>query len=294
MSPLFFGQRDWQARHFFFLSLAVTALSIIFLFAAQHLSNKLDQRWGLAEFFRGLLSGGGFLIERVSIEGLEEASTFPESMREPVLVRLNAFEGKSLLGFQLEDSVRDVQNIPWLKSVSAKRVWPSELKVQVKWEAPRLAIFSGEGWVLMNSEGDFVANSKVLFGQWTHLPQIFGLEDVLRRDVTEMNRSLQKEKEWLVDIMNWRRLTLERLGGEFLSVHIQFDSWSESPLFRAQWKPAKSEHSVELVVRYQQWQGRTESLQYVLSDLLEKEILASRISGEFPHKWIVQKKEEGV
>lgn len=282
--------RDWQAKHFFFLSLIVTALSIIFLFAVHQLSNKLRSEGEGALWFRSLLSGGGFLVESIRLESNEEESFFPDSMREPVYLRVEALKNRFLLSLGADEALSPLESIPWLKSVSVKRNWPGELKVRLAWELPSLAVYSGNGWVLVNESGDFIAHSKVLFGSWVDLPQVYGLEDVLRRDVEEMNRSLQQEKLWLQDLQAWRKTLQDRLQLKVLHSNIEWDAWNERPIFSTEVETDSGERSFEIRVAHQQWRNKISSLQYVLTDIITRNLEQNRLSGELPGRWLAQKK----
>ncbi|TVQ79546.1 MAG: FtsQ-type POTRA domain-containing protein [Bradymonadales bacterium] len=293
MGSFSFRQRDWQGKHFFFLSLAVMTASIIFLFAGRHLYNTLKQSEASESFISRLMSGGGFLVQAVNVSETDFGQAAPEPIRQQLKSQLNGFVGANLMSLELADQVEGVLKTPWVRAFSVKRKWPSELRVQIEWERPHFAVFSGEGWVLANQDAKFIANSKALFGLWAELPQIFGLELYLKRDIYSMNRSLKREQRWLRSVLKLLNQLESRLGGEVLRVDIEEDAWRNEAVFRVRWKPSLGTVPIDLRFSESESFDGFESLQYILSDLRAQGQYPKEVSAALKGRWIVQIDEEG-
>jgi len=167
-------ERDWQAKHFFLLSLAVTALSIIFLFAGRHVSHKLEAE-SQSIWFQALdqmLTRGGFVIETVSISSSNTDRLVPSEAMNQLHQRLDALSGRPLVSLSPIRLANELKNRPWVRSASVQRRWPAEVRVVLDWEEPVMLLHSGGGWVALNRHGSFIANSKALLGPW-HSPSHF-------------------------------------------------------------------------------------------------------------------------
>jgi len=280
---------EWRPFHFISISFIVTALSIIFLFAMRYVFNRIESSATLnnEKFDYRVAAMGGMLIRSTLLEisESEAPSEFVDSIERQVF----ALKDLPVWSVNVNRLRAEMESLSWISSAHVKRVWPDEIRVNIHLAAPRFVVRGTDSWALVGDNGRFLFIARDFQGDWVKYPVVFGLENVIRGEAAELNRSLVQEQKELADLAQFSKQLKKALVVEPERFDVQYDEWVQSAIFTAHWKDSKSREFV-VSVRSIDWADRLTNLQFVLSDLQSKNFSSARIRGEFDGKWFVDLK----
>ncbi len=268
----------------------MTAFSIIFFFAGRPFLNKLDlyspvttQGGGYPWWVRWSGVGGTF-VNRIELRVLNQDEVLDSSpyFKQSAEKVLQSYEGRALLFLSVERVREDLLKQSWVSQADVRKTFPDRLEVRVSVRRPVFVLRGGDSWILASSDGSLISASPFLSGRWSHLPQVFGLEDRLRGDVESMSRRMVEERPWLKDLAGLLVELRDRVRLEVLRVKIRPDAWAGSAVFEL------DHHHGSLKLLSGAWSSRLAYLQYILSDLKKENAeFEAKIDGRYPAKWYV-------
>lgn len=286
------ASNDWRASQFLWISLIVTALSIMFFFAGRSLFNKMEILGSAAP--EGVLARaakwGGLVVQNVTLNiQPEEHQFFPT---EKLQARIQELQGESILSIDISDLQNEIGLSPWVEKVEIRRNFPDHLHFGLHLREPRLLLRASDTWILADKDGTFLYASRSLHGNWIDLPRVFGMEDRLLGEPEEMNRLLVKEKSWLKSLSELLTRLQTQVNLQIMRVDIKEDRWTESAVFELHYKSANSEE-FKIHFHSEDWRNRIQSLQFVLSDLMSRNWTKASINGIYPERWYVKNLSSG-
>jgi cell division protein FtsQ len=148
---------------------AVVALMVLFVVhaAGSHGGPSGGSLSTMRERLGVATAASGLRVTDIVIEG--RANTPEPMLRAAIGVSV----GDPILGFSLEDTRAHIEMIPWVEHATVERRLPGTLVVNVQERRP-FAIWQNQGkFVLVDRNGQIVANQDV--AQFRHLPLIVGL-----------------------------------------------------------------------------------------------------------------------
>lgn len=290
---------DWKGIRFLFLSLLVTAISIIFFFAGQRLFPKIKE--GISQLKQEVVEWGGFKFHSVELQILGNLETHTEFEKEfepfikQLRKKLSRLEGRLWWEVHLSAMKQELLQAGWIETVALQRSLPSRLKVIVTARTPSFMLRALHYWIAVDARGKAILRSASIPGSWSTLPLVFGWEEEFRSgdSLEEINRQLQSDRSLFQDLHELLFTLKERVHLSIESVVIQKNSWTEKTLFTVSWTAQAGEQKNRITFLENQWKHRLEGLQFVLSDVMKHHLEEVQILGQFEKRWIVQKGEKG-
>lgn len=304
------NKEEWRGWRFLFVSLAVTALSIIFFFSVRLILPKIEQRLSLSveAISQRVNKWGGIRLKNIELEvASEDQDELLPQLTASLKQELDSYKGRSFWSVELAEVKELVEKNGWVDKVAVQRSFPDRLSIHITAKRPRYLVRGVRSWFLVDAKASVISISREIPGAWINLPLVFGKEKRFDRGQTveELNRRLTDQR---LDFQALTRLmdsVERRFHVRIESLEFKEDSWSEGSLVQMKifsqnktdimGQNLGEEFEVVLPLRTEDGiisEQRLESLQYVLSDLRLKGVASAQILGQFDGRWIVSRRKE--
>jgi hypothetical protein len=295
----------WGRKHFVVISLVVTTVSIIFLFAFVRFFPRLKvegDSWrktltqSVAPWIDNMAVRGGLTIKAIRLHFSNESDSVS---KEEQLLRdrwmaelgkdLNALEGQSLWSLNLGQLKQKILKRSWISEVGVRRSLSGELHILVATRQPALLVKGYRSWFAVDDQGILVLAQNSVPGWLSHLPYVIGLESELPLESQPADFDLlPRTSETLQKVVQLKSDLEERLSVSVMGVGLTVDPWSEDYISEWVWKD-KKDREMKATLLLQRGVDRLPSVQWVLSDLMAQESESSfRILGHLESQIVVQ------
>lgn len=161
---------------------------------------------GLYELGQQLMPYADRPIAKVSVQG-----ELSQVNRQAVQARVEPFVEASFFKVDLEALRHDLEQMPWIAHVEARRIWPDQVQVRLEEQLP-IARWGDEA--LLNNNGEAFAPNEL--SAYEHLPQLYGPKRAQQRVMQQYQMLSQMLRPMGFSIA---RLELRARGSWFLTTH---------------------------------------------------------------------------
>lgn len=161
---------------------------------------------GLYELGTQLMPYADRPIATVSVEG-----ELSHVNQQAVQARMAPFVEASFFQVDLEALRHDLEQMPWIAHVEARRIWPDQVQVRLEEQLP-IARWGDEA--LLNNNGQAFAPNEL--SGYEHLPQLYGPKRAQQRVMQQYQMLSQMLRPMGFSIA---RLELRARGSWFLTTH---------------------------------------------------------------------------